>query len=69
MDESLDVPILEEQSSCPMELLQEQWLVGTDIENIERYADGRGRALIPAFFSRCSQPTASLWRFFFPTET
>lgn len=38
MDESLDVPILEEQSSSPTEFLQEQWLVATDIENIEGYA-------------------------------
>lgn len=38
MDESLDIPILEEQSSSPTEFLQEQWLVVTDIENIERYA-------------------------------
>lgn len=36
MDESSDVPILEEQSSSPIEFLHEQWLVGTDIENIER---------------------------------
>ncbi|KAM3600393.1 uncharacterized protein V6R79_022715 [Siganus canaliculatus] len=37
MDESSDVPILEERSSSPTDFLQEQWLVGTDIENIERY--------------------------------
>ncbi|TWW66788.1 B R7 family-binding protein [Takifugu flavidus] len=35
MDESSDVPILEEQSSSPIEFLHEQWLVGTDIENID----------------------------------
>lgn len=39
MDESSDVPILEERSSSPIDFLQEQWLVGTDIENIERYTD------------------------------
>lgn len=37
MDESSDVPFLEERSSSPIDFLQEQWLVGTDIENIERY--------------------------------
>lgn len=37
MDESSDVPILEERSSSPIDFLQEQWLVGNDIENIERY--------------------------------
>ncbi|XP_058473381.1 complement component C6 isoform X2 [Solea solea] len=36
MDESSDVPILEERSSSPTDFPQEQWLVGTDIENIER---------------------------------
>ncbi|XP_070780241.1 regulator of G-protein signaling 7-binding protein B-like [Enoplosus armatus] len=36
VDESSDVPILEERSSSPIDFLQEQWLVGTDIENIER---------------------------------
>uniref|UniRef100_A0A3Q3WLQ5 Uncharacterized protein n=1 Tax=Mola mola TaxID=94237 RepID=A0A3Q3WLQ5_MOLML len=36
MDESSDVPILEERSISPIDFLQEQWLVGTDIENIER---------------------------------
>lgn len=36
MDESSDVPILEERSSSPIDFLQDQWLVGTDIENIER---------------------------------
>lgn len=39
MDESSDVPILEERSSSPIDFLQDQWLVGTDIENIERYID------------------------------
>ncbi|KAI3361633.1 hypothetical protein L3Q82_002003 [Scortum barcoo] len=36
VDESSDVPFLEERSSSPIDFLQEQWLVGTDIENIER---------------------------------
>uniref|UniRef100_A0A3Q3FV29 Regulator of G protein signaling 7 binding protein b n=1 Tax=Labrus bergylta TaxID=56723 RepID=A0A3Q3FV29_9LABR len=36
VDESSDVPILEERSSSPIDFLTEQWLVGTDIENIER---------------------------------
>lgn len=36
MDESSDVAILEDRSSSPIDFLQEQWLVGTDIENIER---------------------------------
>lgn len=36
MDESSDAPILEDRSSSPIDFLQEQWLVGTDIENIER---------------------------------
>ncbi|TKS84146.1 regulator of G-protein signaling 7-binding protein B-like isoform X1 [Larimichthys crocea] len=36
MDESSDVPILEDRSSSPIDFLQEQWMVGTDIENIER---------------------------------
>ncbi|XP_020491685.2 complement component C6 isoform X2 [Labrus bergylta] len=35
VDESSDVPILEERSSSPIDFLTEQWLVGTDIENIE----------------------------------
>lgn len=39
MDESSDVPILEDQSSSPMEFVQDRWLVGTDIENIERSVD------------------------------
>lgn len=39
IDESSDVPILEERSSSPIDFLQDQWLVGTDIENIERYID------------------------------
>lgn len=39
MDESSDVPILEDQSSSPVEFVQDQWLVGTDIENIERSVD------------------------------
>lgn len=37
MDESSDAPILEDRSSSPIDFLHEQWLVGTDIENIERY--------------------------------
>ncbi|KAF1377244.1 hypothetical protein PFLUV_G00198670 [Perca fluviatilis] len=36
MDESSDVPILEERSSSPIDFPQEQWLVGMDIQNIER---------------------------------
>ncbi|KAG7240862.1 hypothetical protein INR49_023436 [Caranx melampygus] len=36
MDESSDVPILEDRSSSPIDFPQEQWLVGNDIENIER---------------------------------
>lgn len=37
LDESSDVPILEDRSSSPIDFPQEQWLVGNDIENIERY--------------------------------
>nr|XP_046224169.1 regulator of G-protein signaling 7-binding protein B-like isoform X2 [Oncorhynchus gorbuscha] len=36
MDESSDVPILEERSSSPVDYQHESWLVCTDIENIER---------------------------------
>ncbi|MEQ2212124.1 hypothetical protein XENOCAPTIV_025610 [Xenoophorus captivus] len=36
MDESSDVPILEDRSSSPIDYPQDSWLVGTDIENIER---------------------------------
>ncbi|XP_032395327.1 regulator of G-protein signaling 7-binding protein B [Etheostoma spectabile] len=36
IDESSDVPILEERSSSPIDFPQEQWLVGMDIQNIER---------------------------------
>ncbi|XP_059213661.1 complement component C6 [Centropristis striata] len=36
VDESSDVPILEERSSSPIDFPQEQLLVGMDIENIER---------------------------------
>uniref|UniRef100_A0A3P9I5V7 Regulator of G protein signaling 7 binding protein b n=1 Tax=Oryzias latipes TaxID=8090 RepID=A0A3P9I5V7_ORYLA len=36
VDESSDIPILEDRSSSPIDFPQEQWLVGTDIENIER---------------------------------
>ncbi|XP_063334981.1 complement component C6 [Pelmatolapia mariae] len=35
LDESSDVPILEDRSSSPIDFPQEQWLVGNDIENIE----------------------------------
>uniref|UniRef100_A0A674AXB7 Complement component 6, duplicate 2 n=1 Tax=Salmo trutta TaxID=8032 RepID=A0A674AXB7_SALTR len=35
MDESSDVPILEEHSSSPVDYQHESWLVCTDIENIE----------------------------------
>lgn len=37
VDESSDVPILEDRSSSPIDFPQEQWLVGMDIQNIERY--------------------------------
>ncbi|KAM3874084.1 regulator of G-protein signaling 7-binding protein B-like [Diretmus argenteus] len=36
VDESSDVPILEDRSSSPIDYPQDPWLVGTDIENIER---------------------------------
>ncbi|KAG7251804.1 hypothetical protein CRUP_016295, partial [Coryphaenoides rupestris] len=36
VDESSDVPILDDCSSSPLNYHQEPWLVGTDIENIER---------------------------------
>ncbi|XP_056147016.1 regulator of G-protein signaling 7-binding protein B-like isoform X2 [Lampris incognitus] len=36
VDESSDIPILEDRSSSPIDYPQEPWLVGTDIENIER---------------------------------
>ncbi|XP_054469098.1 regulator of G-protein signaling 7-binding protein B-like [Anoplopoma fimbria] len=36
VDESSDVPILEDRSSSPIDFPQEQWLVGIDIQNIER---------------------------------
>ncbi|XP_056288265.1 regulator of G-protein signaling 7-binding protein B-like isoform X4 [Pseudoliparis swirei] len=36
LDESSDVPILEDGSSSPMDFPQEQWPVGTDLQNIER---------------------------------
>ncbi|XP_035631806.1 regulator of G-protein signaling 7-binding protein B-like isoform X2 [Oncorhynchus keta] len=36
VDESSDVPILEERSSSPVDYQHESWLVCTDIENIER---------------------------------
>uniref|UniRef100_A0A4W5NQZ8 Regulator of G protein signaling 7 binding protein b n=1 Tax=Hucho hucho TaxID=62062 RepID=A0A4W5NQZ8_9TELE len=38
MDESSDVPILEEHSSSPVDYQHESWLVCTDIESIERYS-------------------------------
>ena len=37
VDESSDVPILEERSSSPLDFPQDSWMVCTDIENIERY--------------------------------
>uniref|UniRef100_G3Q1A8 Regulator of G protein signaling 7 binding protein b n=1 Tax=Gasterosteus aculeatus TaxID=69293 RepID=G3Q1A8_GASAC len=36
VDESSDVPILDDRSSSPTDFPQEQWLVGMDIQNIER---------------------------------
>uniref|UniRef100_A0A8C2X474 Regulator of G protein signaling 7 binding protein b n=1 Tax=Cyclopterus lumpus TaxID=8103 RepID=A0A8C2X474_CYCLU len=36
LDESSDVPILEDRSSSPIDFPHEQWLVGMDIQNIER---------------------------------
>ncbi|XP_008322851.1 regulator of G-protein signaling 7-binding protein B-like isoform X2 [Cynoglossus semilaevis] len=36
LDESSDIPFLEERSSSPMDFPTEQWLMGNDIENIER---------------------------------
>ncbi|XP_037609133.1 regulator of G-protein signaling 7-binding protein B isoform X1 [Sebastes umbrosus] len=36
LDESSDVPILDDRSSSPIDFPQEQWLVGIDIQNIER---------------------------------
>lgn len=38
VDESSDVPILEDRSSSPVDFPQESWVVCTDIENIERYS-------------------------------
>ncbi|XP_072518421.1 regulator of G-protein signaling 7-binding protein B isoform X2 [Salminus brasiliensis] len=35
VDESSDIPILEDRSSSPVDFPQESWLVCTDIENIE----------------------------------
>ncbi|KAM9735106.1 regulator of G-protein signaling 7-binding protein B-like isoform 2-T2 [Menidia menidia] len=35
-DESSDVPILEDRCSSPIDFPQEQWLVGMDIDNIDR---------------------------------
>lgn len=37
VDESSDVPMLEDRSSSPVDFPQESWVVCTDIENIERY--------------------------------
>lgn len=37
VDESSDVPMLEDRSSSPVDFSQESWVVCTDIENIERY--------------------------------
>jgi len=36
VDESSDVPMLEDRSSSPVDFPQESWVVCTDIENIER---------------------------------
>ncbi|XP_063066078.1 regulator of G-protein signaling 7-binding protein B [Engraulis encrasicolus] len=36
VDESSDIPILEERSSSPLDFPQDHWMVCTDIENIER---------------------------------
>ncbi|XP_053195672.1 regulator of G-protein signaling 7-binding protein B-like [Scomber japonicus] len=36
VDESSDIPILEDRSSSSIDFPHEQWLVGNDIENIER---------------------------------
>lgn len=52
MDESSDVPILEDRSSSPIDFPQEQWLVGIDIENIERYSD-RPRLLFINSWIKC----------------
>ncbi len=37
VDESSDVPILEDRSSSPVDFPQESWVVCTGIENIKRY--------------------------------
>ncbi|XP_049322340.1 regulator of G-protein signaling 7-binding protein B isoform X2 [Astyanax mexicanus] len=37
LDESSDIPILEDRSSSPVDFPQESWLVCTDIENIESF--------------------------------
>lgn len=37
VDESSDVPMLEDRSSSPVDFPQESWVVCADIENIERY--------------------------------
>ncbi len=37
VDESSDVPMLEDRSSSPVDFPQESWVVCTDIQNIERY--------------------------------
>lgn len=63
MDEGLEVPILEEQASSPIEFLQEQWLVGTDIENIERYADWETDQIYQLLL-----PTKSLFFVFFHSD-
>ncbi|KAM6900838.1 regulator of G-protein signaling 7-binding protein B-like [Lycodopsis pacificus] len=36
VDESSDVPILDDRSSSPIDFPHQQWLVGMDIQNIER---------------------------------
>ena len=42
VDESSDIPILEDRSSSSIDFPHEQWLVGNDIENIERYTECTG---------------------------
>ena len=50
VDESSDVPILDDSSSSPLFNHQDPWLVGTDIDNIERY--GHTRFLFGALAQR-----------------
>lgn len=42
IEESSDIPILEDTSSSPTDCPQLCWLVATDIENIEKYVDESG---------------------------